>query len=60
MFNITALTDLGLWGNQLTAVPEAIGNLTALTTLYLSNNQLAAVPEAIGNLTALTMSLIQI
>ena len=45
---------LHLYGNQLTAVPESLGNLTALTTLDLYGNQLTAVPESLGNLTALT------
>jgi Leucine-rich repeat (LRR) protein len=51
---LTALTGLWLHGNQLSALPEGIGNLTALTELNLSGNQLTALPEGIGNLTALT------
>ena len=42
--NLTALTELDLSGNQLTAVPESLGNLTALTELDLSGNQLTALP----------------
>jgi internalin A len=51
---LTALTSLGLRGNQLTAVPDSIGQLTALTELVLTGNQLTAVPDWIGQLTALT------
>jgi len=46
-------TTLDLRGNQLTAIPEAIGKLTNLTELRLDNNQLTTVPEAIGKLTNL-------
>ena len=42
-----------LGGNQLTAVPEALGKLTNLKELYLSSNQLTALPDAIGKLTHL-------
>ena len=31
--NLTALTQLDLAGNQLSALPDALGNLTALTQL---------------------------
>ena len=40
--------------DQLTSLPESLGNLTALTTLYLHGNQLTSLPESLGNLTALT------
>jgi internalin A len=46
---------LRLDGNQLTALPDAIGNLAALTTIGLQSNQLTALPDAIGNLAALTV-----
>jgi internalin A len=42
-----------LYGNQLTELPQSIGNLTNLTTLSLSDNQLTKLPESIGNLTNL-------
>ncbi|MGL4351616.1 MAG: hypothetical protein ACRCT2_13845 [Plesiomonas shigelloides] len=37
-------------GNQLTALPESIGNLGALEWLHLTNNQLTALPESIAHL----------
>ena len=40
--NLTALTQLDLFGNQLSALPDAVGNLTALTQLNLAHNQLSA------------------
>jgi internalin A len=48
------LTKLSLAGNQLTTVPDWIGQLTNLTELYLWNNQLTTVPDSIGQLTNLT------
>jgi hypothetical protein len=48
------LAKLRLSKNQLTAIPESLGNLVALTFLDLFNNQLMAVPESLGNLAALT------
>lgn len=34
--------------NQLTSLPESIGNITYLQSLVLSNNQLSTLPESIG------------
>jgi hypothetical protein len=63
------VTTLDLRGNQLTAVPDCIGNLaglvrlttlpdtignlTGLTWLHLDYNQLTELPDTIGNLTRL-------
>ena len=44
---------LFLGGNQLTALPESLGQLTALQMLNLSGNRLTALPESLGQLTAL-------
>ena len=41
-------------GNQLSALPDSLGNFTALTGLDLPGNQLSALPDSRGNLTALT------
>ncbi|MFI6485715.1 leucine-rich repeat domain-containing protein [Nonomuraea sp. NPDC050663] len=52
--NLTALTHLHLYGNQLTSLPDGLGNLTNLTHLHLYGNQLTSLPDSLGNLTALT------
>jgi Leucine-rich repeat (LRR) protein len=38
-----------MWDNQLTSLPETIGELKLLTTLYLENNPLSSLPETITN-----------
>ena len=48
-----SFAKLRLENNQLTKLPESIGNLTNLTKLHLWNNQLAKLPDSIGNLTKL-------
>ncbi|PCI75153.1 hypothetical protein COB21_05970, partial [Candidatus Aerophobetes bacterium] len=58
-FNILAkkfpnLTALQLNHNQLTALPDSIGNLSQLHTLDLNGNRLTELPETIGNLSLLT------
>ena len=50
---LTNLTSLTLWKNQLTALPESIGQLTNLASLDLRFNQLTALPKSIGQLTDL-------
>jgi internalin A len=47
-----------LENNQLTSLPESLGNLTGLDQLELGRNQLAMAPESLGNLTALTILLL--
>ena len=39
--------------NQLTTLPEGIGDLSSLVRLYLQENQLTTIPESIGNLSSL-------
>jgi len=43
---------LYLEDNQLTTLPESIGNLSSLETLYLYYNQLTTLPESICNLSS--------
>jgi len=40
---------LDLSNNQLSTLPEAIGQLTQLQSVHLSYNQLRTLPEAIGH-----------
>ncbi len=54
LVELTHLTALYLYFNQLTTLPEFLGNLTGLTRLYLSSNQLKTLPDSLGNLTNLT------
>ena len=44
---------LYLFKNQLTNLPDSIGNITKLIKLYLNDNNLIAYPESIRNLTQL-------
>ena len=39
--------------NQITAIPESMGNLTNLQRLYLNDNQITVIPQSMGNLTHL-------
>jgi leucine-rich repeat protein SHOC2 len=50
---VPSLSELHLDRNQLTAVPDTIGNVTNLIRLNLSRNRLTVVPDTIGNLTDL-------
>ena len=49
-----ALTELRLFDNQLTALPDSFGDLSALTYLMLGFNHLTALPNSFVRLTALT------
>jgi leucine-rich repeat protein SHOC2 len=48
------LLTLNLSDNQITSLPESIGNLTCLIQLDLSGNHITSLSESIGNLTNLT------
>ena len=48
-----AIKTLNVAHNQLTALPESIGNLAGLRELYVNDNQLTALPESIGNFVGL-------
>ncbi len=50
---LTKLEYLDLGSNQLTALPESIGQLTKLESLDLEKNQLTVLPEAFAQLTKL-------
>jgi internalin A len=53
---VLQLTNLKIQivNNQITSIPEAIGQLSNLTQLDLSGNQITSIPEAIGQLSNLT------
>ena len=44
------ITELGLYNNKITVIPEEIQYLTNLHTLDLYNNQITVIPEIIGSL----------
>ena len=41
---------LNLNENQLTSIPESIGEMARLGSLYVEKNQLTSLPESIGKL----------
>ncbi|MCP4524240.1 MAG: leucine-rich repeat domain-containing protein [Candidatus Gracilibacteria bacterium] len=53
IWNLTNLTILILYNNQLTTLPKEIGNLTNLIGLNLARNKLTILPKEIGKLTML-------
>lgn len=48
--SLLTITDLDIRSNQLTELPESIGQLTRLRRLMVSNNQLDRLPDSIGQL----------
>ncbi|KAK2502967.1 hypothetical protein MC885_020312, partial [Smutsia gigantea] len=53
LLSLATIKVLDLHNNQLTALPEDIGQLTALQVLNVERNQLTYLPHSIGNLTQL-------
>ncbi len=53
MVNVDKIIYLDCSDNNLTTLPESIGNLTQLQRFYCCSTQLTALPESIGNLTQL-------
>jgi Leucine-rich repeat (LRR) protein len=51
--HIHTLTSLNFSYNQLTSIPNEIGQLSSLEHLYLNNNQLTSIPNEIGQLRSL-------
>lgn len=47
------MQSLDLSGNQLTSLPESLGQLVGLQSLYLSGNRLTSLPESLGQLASL-------
>ena len=52
-WNDGSLERLSLSDNNLTTIPENIGDLDSLVSLSLKNNQLTTLPESIGDLSSL-------
>nr|KAF6485759.1 leucine rich repeat and sterile alpha motif containing 1 [Rousettus aegyptiacus] len=53
LLSLITIKVLDLHDNQLTALPEDIGQLTALQVLNVERNQVTYLPRSIGNLTQL-------
>ena len=51
---LSNLTELYLYSNQITEIPEAIAQLSNLTTLDLENNKINEIPIALTQLSQLT------
>ena len=50
---MTALQTLDLSRNQITTLPESLGNLKELLSLHLYYNRFTMLPSSLANLTAL-------
>ncbi|KAL0606408.1 E3 ubiquitin-protein ligase LRSAM1 [Plecturocebus cupreus] len=53
LLSLATIKVLDLHDNQLTALPDDLGQLTALQVLNVERNQLTQLPRSIGNLTQL-------
>jgi internalin A len=47
------LTQLWLNSNQISVIPDCVGNLSQLTQLWLDRNQISVIPDCVGNLSQL-------
>ena len=50
-FNLSKLITLSISDNQLTTLPQEIGNLSELKNLYISKNELTVLPKELFKLT---------
>ena len=53
---VMSMQDLSLAGNQITKLPDNIGNLRYLKRLQLAGNLLESLPDSVCNLTALEVN----
>lgn len=53
LFSIPSLKILTLYNNNLSTIPQAIGNLKDLQSLRIDDNYISTLPKSIGNLTSL-------
>ena len=53
--SMTRLVELTLEGNELTALPDAIGRLAKLKELWVHGNRIEALPDALGKCASLTV-----
>src|SRR5690606_27572794 len=53
------VTLVGITSDQVTTIPESIGNLSHLAGLVVVENQLTEVPDSLGDLTDLTVLILR-
>ena len=50
---IERFTELSVFSNEITELPQNLGNLTDLLVLNVANNLISTIPESINNLSQL-------